>query len=76
MACALPAQPPPDHAEVQLPPVETMSEGQLRGTVGVFCGGALTPGASADLGARKVDAHGSTAYWFPRDHPHCIGGVS
>lgn len=54
-----------------LPPVETMSEAQLRGAVCVFCGGTTVPGDVVDLGSRSVDAHGSSASWFPRRHLRC-----
>ncbi|MER7135425.1 hypothetical protein ABT358_02630 [Streptomyces sp. NPDC000341] len=50
----------------ELPPVSTLSSHQQRGVDCVFCGKSLQVGQIIDLGPRPVDAHGSSAQWFPR----------
>ncbi|QEV18800.1 hypothetical protein [Streptomyces alboniger] len=56
---------------LHLPPVELpdpagLSEEQVCGRTCVWCRGVLDNTTAFDLGARKVNAHGSGARWYPR----------
>ncbi|WSG85730.1 hypothetical protein OIE76_06730 [Streptomyces sp. NBC_01727] len=55
----------------ELPPHESLSSQQQRGVHCVFCGRALCAGNAVDLGARLIDAQGSSARWFPRSCKSC-----
>ncbi|WUX45352.1 hypothetical protein OG769_16490 [Streptomyces sp. NBC_01435] len=57
-----------------LPSVQSLSEAQQRGANCVWCGAPLAIGAAHDLGPRPVDAHGTSAFWFPRCCPTCWAG--
>ncbi|MFB7555330.1 hypothetical protein [Streptomyces brevispora] len=54
-----------------VPSVQSLSSAQQRGTACVWCSVPLTPAIAADLGPRKIDAHGSTVLWFPRSCRNC-----
>lgn len=49
-----------------LPPVETLTEAQLRGANCAFCGVPLVIGHDVDLGERSVDVSGTASVCFPR----------
>lgn len=49
-----------------LPPVETLTEAQLRGADCAFCGVPLVVGHDVDLGERTVNAFGTITLCFPR----------
>lgn len=53
-------------AAIELPPVESLTERQLRGADCVCCETRLSNGSAVDLGTRTVDAHGTVTSWFPR----------
>lgn len=52
-------------AESELPPVDTLSDAQIRGAHCVRCGTPLTAGRSVDLGPRPFP--GGCGHWFPRE---------
>ncbi|MGW2176749.1 hypothetical protein ACWCXX_01410 [Streptomyces sp. NPDC001732] len=54
-----------------LPPVDELTGQQRRGANCCFCGSPLLNGTAHDLGPRPVDAHGTSALWFPRCCPLC-----
>ncbi|MFF8713568.1 hypothetical protein ACF07T_19370 [Streptomyces sp. NPDC015184] len=60
--------------EASLPCVESLSSQQQRGVHCVWCGTALFNGTARDLGPRPIDAHGTSALWFPRCCPTCWKG--
>ncbi|MFD8852578.1 hypothetical protein [Streptomyces sp. NPDC059604] len=57
-----------------LPPVDDLTGQQQRGVHCVWCSVALANGTARDLGPRPVDAHGTSALWFPRCCPICWKG--
>ncbi|MEU2667388.1 hypothetical protein ABZ622_00740 [Streptomyces sp. NPDC007164] len=61
-------------AEAGLPDPATLSGAQQRGVHCVWCSVALANGTAHDLGPRHVDAHGTSALWFPRCCPSCRKG--
>ncbi|MFJ2896167.1 hypothetical protein ACIO87_14965 [Streptomyces sp. NPDC087218] len=61
-------------AEIGLPDPALLSGAQQRGTHCVWCSVALVNGTARDLGPRPVDAHGTSALWFPRCCPICWKG--
>ena len=54
-----------------LPAVASLSAAQQRGAACVHCGITLSARTAVDLGPRLVDAHGSSAQWFPRCCTSC-----
>ncbi|WP_327278658.1 zeta toxin family protein (plasmid) [Streptomyces sp. NBC_01224] len=54
-----------------LPRLMSLSSAQRRGAHCVFCSAALSARTAVDLGARPVDARGSSALWFPRRCATC-----
>ncbi|MFJ2591015.1 hypothetical protein [Streptomyces sp. NPDC087538] len=60
--------------EVDLPGPVTLSGAQQRGAHCVWCSVALASSTAHDLGPRLVDAHGTSALWFPRCCPTCWKG--
>ncbi|GAA3103289.1 hypothetical protein GCM10010449_27940 [Streptomyces rectiviolaceus] len=56
---------------VQLPDPGGLSGQQVRGRACVWCAVALRNSTAVDLGVREVDAHGSSASWFPRGCRPC-----
>ncbi|MFF1711493.1 hypothetical protein [Streptomyces sp. NPDC058268] len=55
-----------------LPSVETLSEPQASGRACVWCAVALSNTTAANFGERAVDAHGSSAHWFPSGCRPCV----
>lgn len=58
----------------ELPPVAGLSDEQQRGAACVWCATELTVQTAVDLGARRIDAHGSSVQWFPRGCSNCLRG--
>lgn len=58
-------------AAIELPPVETLTERQLRGADCVLCKARLSNATAVSLGTRTVDAHGTAVDWFPRTCAGC-----
>jgi hypothetical protein len=58
--------PLPALSSLPLPDPGALSGGQQRGSNCVWCSAPLSNAAAHDLGARPVDAHGSSVLWFPR----------
>jgi hypothetical protein len=54
---------------VELPPVDTLSQLQVRGMSCVWCGVALDNATAVDLGARPCRIADMTFKWFPRSCP-------
>ncbi|MGW0565144.1 hypothetical protein ACWDZ4_32260 [Streptomyces sp. NPDC003016] len=49
-----------------LPPIETLSQRQQRGTDCVRCGITLTPATAVDLGPRRIQILDYVTQWYPR----------
>ncbi|WP_405799251.1 hypothetical protein [Streptomyces sp. NBC_01506] len=58
-------------AATELPPVESLTERQLRGVDCVLCQTRLNNATAVDLGRREVDAHGMRTLWYPRTCAGC-----
>ncbi|MFD3521643.1 hypothetical protein [Streptomyces sp. NPDC058653] len=58
-------------AAIELPPVETLTERQLRGADCVLCQAHLDNGSAVSLGTHTVDAHGTATSWYPRTCSGC-----
>lgn len=55
-----------DAPPVPLPDLQNLSSNQVCGRACIWCHVTLDNTMAVDLGAREVDAHGSTTRWFPR----------
>ncbi|MFJ8855128.1 hypothetical protein [Streptomyces sp. NPDC102437] len=56
---------------IDLPDPAALSSAQQRGAQCVWCSAGLSNGTAHDLGPRLIDAHGTSALWFPRCCPTC-----
>lgn len=54
-----------------LPPIDGLSENQVRGITCVWDGIALTPATAVDLGPRRIRHLDGTQRWFPRGCHQC-----
>lgn len=52
-----------------LPPVDGLTEGQIRGVDCVWCGITLDNGTAVDLRPRPISQAGVGIRWFPRACP-------
>lgn len=59
-------------AELPLPPVSRLADGQVRGAACVWCTIALTGETAIDLGTRNDSFAGVAAHWFPRSCRDCL----
>jgi hypothetical protein len=60
-------------ALLDLPPINSLSQDQVRGYTCVWDGIALTPSTAVDLGPRKFKRVGEPVSWFPRGCRSCTG---
>ncbi|MFC9949181.1 hypothetical protein ACFVIN_01210 [Streptomyces prasinus] len=60
-------------AALPLPPLDGLSEAQVRGATCVWDGVALTSLTAVDLGPRPKRRPGGTYQWFPRGCRRCVG---
>lgn len=58
---------------LELPRLDTLSEGQVRGAICVWDGAALTPDTAVDLGPRTKKRLDGTFDWYPRACHRCAG---
>ncbi|MFF9758557.1 hypothetical protein ACF1G4_03150 [Streptomyces caelestis] len=58
-------------AAITLPPLDGLTEAQVRGTTCVWDGIALTPESAVDLGPRKKRRLDGEYDWFPRGCKRC-----
>lgn len=56
-----------------LPPLDGLTQQQVRGITCVWDGIALTPDTAIDLGERTMNRLGEPVRWFPRGCRRCTG---
>lgn len=60
-------------AAIVLPPLDGLTEAQVRGTACVWHGVHLTPETAVPLGPRTKKWLGETYQWFPSGCKRCVG---
>lgn len=60
-----------DLVAVELPPIGTLTQAQVRGAACVWSAVMLRTTTAIDLGPREAEFHGTVARWFPRGCRSC-----